>query len=166
MTMLTTPLDTITSLFWHSDHHEWDDLKAVFADRVRIDYTALHGGEPTKMTPAGIVGSWRPGFEAIDAHQHLVANHLVTIEDDTATATAAFIATHQWRDTTWTLGGDYRFELTRSDHGWKITAMTMAPVWQTGDPGLIPSALTHSGHGSTHEARNTADTATVSMDDQ
>jgi ketosteroid isomerase-like protein len=160
MSDLTTPIEAITALFWHSDHHQWSDLEAVFADRVRLDYTALQGGEPTMLAPADIVAGWRPGFEAIDAHQHLVANHRVSVDGQRATATASFIATHRWRDATWTLGGDYRFELTRSDSRWVVSAMTMTPVWETGERDLIESALAHGKDGSGEQPRTAVDVAT------
>lgn len=81
MQLFSTPLDAITSLFWHSDHHESEQLEVVFADQVRLDDTALQGGDP--MT----------------------------------------------------------------EPSWTITATTMTRVWQTGDPGLIASALADSDDG-------------------
>jgi hypothetical protein len=138
-------VDAVTALFWHTDHHEWDRLEAVLADQVRLDYTAMIGGDPARVSPGEVVAGWRPGFDAIDAHQHLVGNHLVTIDGDTAVVTASFIATHQWRGDTWTLGGDYRLELIRHDVRWLVAAMTMSPTWQTGTPTLIPDALAATG---------------------
>lgn len=134
-------IDVVTSLFWHVDHHQWDRLALVLDDPVRLDYTAMHGGDPALLAPGEVVAGWRPAFLAIDAHQHLVANHLVAVADERATVTASFIATHQWRGDTWTLGGDYLVELVQREQGWLICALTMTPVWQTGDPGLIPAAI-------------------------
>lgn len=131
-------IDTITGLFWHTDHHEWDEVEAVFANEVRLDYTSLQAGEPTTLAPTAIVSGWRDHFATVPAHQHLVSNHLVDADGDHATATAQFIASHQYTDRMWTLGGDYRFELERSDAGWKITAMTMTAVWQ--QPGGLPGS--------------------------
>ena len=130
---------TIARLFRHADQHDWEQLAEVFADEVILDYTSLAGGEPARLSPAEIVAGWPPGFEAIDAHQHLVANHLVEVGVEAATATATFIATHQNDGETWTLGGDYAFELARTDD-WRITAMTMTATWQTGDETLMARA--------------------------
>jgi hypothetical protein len=134
-------IDAVTSLFWHTDHHDWDLLAEVLDERVRLDYTAMQGGEPASMTPSEVVAGWRPAFLAIDAHQHLVGNHLVVVAAEQASVTASFIATHQWRGDTWTLGGDYLIELTQHDGPWRVTALKMTPVWQTGNPNLIPDAL-------------------------
>ncbi len=130
-------IETITRLFWHTDHHEWDAVKAVFADEVLLDYTSLQGGEPATQTPHEIVGGWSEFFATVPAHQHLVSNHLVEIEEGQASVTAQFIATHQWEDRSWTLGGDYAFRLRQQGDAWLVEAMTMHAVWQ--DPGAIPA---------------------------
>ena len=83
-------ITTLNTLFWATDHHDWDTLAHVFSDQVTLDY-----GEPELLSPQEIIGRWRPVFEGLDAHQHLVSNHLITLRDDAATATASFIATHQ-----------------------------------------------------------------------
>lgn len=134
-------IDAVTSLFWHTDHHEWDLLRAVLDERVRLDYTAMQGGEPADLSAEEVVAGWRPTFVAIDAHQHLLGNHLVVVDGDQASVTASFIATHQWRGDTWTLGGDYLIELHQRGGAWRVSAMRMTPVWQTGNPNLIPNAL-------------------------
>ena len=139
MTPETEIIRTIHRLFRHADHHEWDELTSVFADSVLLDYTSLAGGEPTRLAPADVVAGWRPGFEALDAHQHLVGNHLVAVDDSMATVTATFIATHQFDGDTWTLGGDYTFGMEHTDE-WRVAAMTMTTIWQTGDPGLMARA--------------------------
>ena len=88
---------TLTKLFWATDHHDWEGLRRTFAGQVLLDYTATLGGEPRICAPGEVVDGWRPAFEALDAHQHLVANHMVEIADEEATATASFIATHQFQ---------------------------------------------------------------------
>ena len=132
---------TLTKLFWATDHHDWEGLRRTFAGQVLLDYTATLGGEPRICAPGEVVDGWRPAFEALDAHQHLVANHMVEIADEEATATASFIATHQFQGETWTLGGDYHFRLHRCEGNWRVAAMRMVPVWQTGPVGLVTKAL-------------------------
>ena len=127
-------INVITRLFWAVDHHDWDTLPKVLDKEVLLNY-----GEPATLTPTDIVSMWRPLFTALDTHQHLVGNHLVTASGNAATVTASFIATHQYAGETWTLGGDYEFRLL-DDAGWRITAMTMTPVWQTGPADLIQRA--------------------------
>ena len=120
-------ITTLNTLFWATDHHGGDTLAHVFSDKVTLDY----GGTEMLSQRKGS-GRWRPEFEGRDAHQHLVSNHLITLRDDAATATASFIATHQHAHGTWTLGGDYRFSLHNTPSGWKVTVMEMRPVWEEG----------------------------------
>ena len=77
-------ITTLNTLFWATDHHDWDTLAHVFSDQVTLDY-----GEPELLSPQEIIDRWRPIFEGLDAHQHLVSNHLITLRDDAATATAS-----------------------------------------------------------------------------
>ena len=133
-------ITTLTRLFWTTDHH-WEELRRTLADQVLLDYTATRGGEPRPCTPDEVVEGWRPTFEALDAHQHLVANHLVEITGGEAVATASFMATHQFRGETWRLGGDYHFRLRRCEGAWRVVAMRMVPLWQTGPADLVTRAL-------------------------
>ncbi|MEV8636633.1 nuclear transport factor 2 family protein [Streptosporangium sp. NPDC051023] len=99
-------------------------LGEVFADSVTLDYTSLNGGEPAVLTPVQIVEAWSGLLGAFDATQHLITNHLVTVDGDTAVCTASFQATHRLPDpfgsSLWTLGSTYRFGLVRSDGAWRL----------------------------------------------
>jgi 3-phenylpropionate/cinnamic acid dioxygenase small subunit len=127
-------IDTCTRMAWHADQREWDLLAEVFADQVTLDYTSLNGGEPATLTPAQIVDGWRTGLGAYSATQHLLTNHLVTLDGVGAVCTAAFQATHRKTDDSlWTLGGTYRFDLARTGDGWRITGVVMTAVWSDGE---------------------------------
>lgn len=131
---------------WLADVRRWDDLAGVFADPVRVDYTALTGGEPADVDPADLVAGWAGSLGALDATQHLVGSTIVDVHGDTATATAQFQAVHVLTgddpggEARWTLGGRYVFSLRRSDERWLITAVTMTPTWSNGDPGIVARA--------------------------
>ena len=132
---------TVTRLFELTDQRRWDGLADLFAAEVLLDYTSLVGGEPARLSPEEIVGSWRTTLGGLDATQHLVSNVLVDPEEGAAgaaaTATAQFQATHVLAnptgDDTWTLGGHYRFELTRTGDTWRVSAMAMTATWASGN---------------------------------
>ncbi|MER6346531.1 nuclear transport factor 2 family protein [Streptomyces sp. NPDC001595] len=127
-------IDTCTRMAWHADQRAWDELAEVFADQVTLDYTSLNGGEPVTLTPAQIVDGWRTGLGVYVATQHLLTNHLVAVDGDSAVCTAAFQATHRKTDDSlWTLGGTYRFDLARSNDRWRITGVVMTAVWSDGE---------------------------------
>lgn len=135
-------IDTCTRMVWLTDHRDWDALEQVFAEQVTLDYTSLNGGEPVVLTPEQIVGAWRETLGGFAATQHLLANHLVAIDGDTAVCTASFQATHRKADafgaSLWTLGGSYRFDLVRTDGTWRIRGGVMTALWGDGNRGLLP----------------------------
>lgn len=130
-------IETCTRMGWYADRREWGLLKEVFAERVTLDYTSLNGGEPAELTPDQIIGGWQAVLGALDATQHLIAGHLVTVDGDTAECTANFQAVHRlanpFGSPLWTLGGIYRFGLVRVSDGWRISAVTMTATWADGN---------------------------------
>ncbi|WP_211222343.1 nuclear transport factor 2 family protein [Actinokineospora enzanensis] len=136
-------IETCTRVVWHTDQREWERLGEVFADRVSLDYTSLNGGEPVTLAPEVIIGAWRDALGGYDSTHHLLTNHLVTVAGDEAVCTAAFLATHRLGSalggSLWTLGGTYRFSLTRSDR-WRIDGMVMTAVWGDGNRDLPAQA--------------------------
>jgi hypothetical protein len=137
-------IDTCTRLFWLTDRRDWDGLRRVMGDRVRLDYTSLNGGELATMSGNEVIAGWRGVLGNLAATQHLVSNHLVDMHDQTATCTAAFQATHvlpnPHGDPIWTLGGHYLLELAHTPDGWRITAMTMIADWATGNQQIMSLA--------------------------
>ncbi|MFE1285812.1 nuclear transport factor 2 family protein [Streptomyces sp. NPDC058751] len=142
-------IDVCTRMAWHADRRDWEALKDVFADEVRLDYTSLNGGEPALLAPREIADAWSRVLGGFDATQHLIANHLVTLAEDTAVCTAAFQATHRLADPfgapLWTLGGTYRFDLVRSGEGWRISGVVMTAVWGDGNRESTASAARAAG---------------------
>ncbi|TXR99791.1 nuclear transport factor 2 family protein [Streptomyces sp. col6] len=132
--------ETCTRMAVYADRREWEKLDALFADKVVLDYTSLNGGEPVHLTPKEITGSWAATLSGYDSTQHLLANHLVDLDGDRAVCTASFHATHRLAAphgaSLWTLGGDYRWGLTRSGDRWLIDAVVMAATWGDGNQGL------------------------------
>jgi hypothetical protein len=142
-------VETTTRMGTLADGKEWDALLTVFADEVDFDYTAFVGGEPARLAPADIVAAWRGGMSGWQATQHLVSNHIVEIDGDTAACTASFQAQHYLPSETggslWTLGGNYAYGLVRTSAGWRITAVTMTPTWGDGNQHLVTLAGTAGG---------------------
>ena len=48
-------ITTLNTLFWATDHHDWDTLAHVFSDQVTLDY-----GEPELLSPQEIIDRWSP----------------------------------------------------------------------------------------------------------
>jgi hypothetical protein len=130
-------IDLSVRMGWHLDHCEWDQLTDLFTDDVLLDYTSLNGGAPELTPRKDVVARWQGNREGLTATQHLLSNQLVTIDGDTATATAMFQATHllpnPYGGPLWTLGGQYRYGLTRGAFGWRISALAMSIIWADGN---------------------------------
>jgi hypothetical protein len=141
-------IEVCTRMAWHADQREWDRLKTIFVDKVVLDYTSLNGGEPATLTPEQIVGAWSGVLGGFDATQHMVTNHLVTVEGGTAVCTASFQATHRlanpFGSPLWTLGGAYRFDLVRAGDSWKISGVVMTATWADGNKELMALAAARS----------------------
>ncbi|MFF2555420.1 nuclear transport factor 2 family protein [Nocardia sp. NPDC058058] len=137
-------IDAATTMMWHIDTRNWVDFPTVFADSVRLDYTAIWGGDPAHTTPAHIQADWSRLLGAFDATQHLLGNHLVEVDGDTAVLTAVFQATHllanPFGSPRWTLGGTYRIGLERGETGWRINELVMTPTWADGNKEILTLA--------------------------
>jgi 3-phenylpropionate/cinnamic acid dioxygenase small subunit len=134
-------IDTCTRMMWFVDARDWTAFPTVFADSVTLDYTSMWGGDPWVQTPAEIAAMWSALFAGLDATQHLLGNHLVTVDGDTATYTAAFRAMHGKREHgTWTLYGAYRITLIRTGGAWLIDGVYMNWNWEEGDRQIILDA--------------------------
>lgn len=131
-------VETTTRMAVFTDARRWEELAGVFATTVRLDYTALFGGEPMSVAGADVGAGWARALRSVTT-QHLVTNHLVTVTGDHAGVTASFQATHVAPDggEPWVLGGDYRYELVLCDDGWRISAVTLTPRWETGDRAIL-----------------------------
>ncbi|NUR59301.1 MAG: nuclear transport factor 2 family protein [Catenulispora sp.] len=133
-----------TTMMWYVDVRDWATFPAVFADKVTLDYTSIYGGEPWQQTPAEITAMWSKLLNAFDATQHLLGNHLVTIDGDTGELTAVFQATHllanRFGSPLWRLGGTYRFGVVRTLLGWRIDKVTMTATWAEGNKEILTLA--------------------------
>ncbi|MFD0207287.1 MULTISPECIES: nuclear transport factor 2 family protein [Saccharothrix] len=123
------------------DLKQWDLLPDVFTTEVWIDYTGLVGGTPGTVAAADLVAGWRANLGHLAATQHLLGNQVAHVEGARARVTADFQATH--RDgplvggRLYALGGRYDYRLTRTGREWRIGAVTMTPVWESGDRTVI-----------------------------
>ena len=124
-----------------ADRHDWERVRAAMADTIVTDYTIYFGGEPTTQPADELVKGWAAFLPGFDSTHHMVTNHAVRrVDGDTAHAESDFIATHRLGDTLWTLGGRYEYTLKRRHGAWKIAALTMNALWESGDPSLVQRA--------------------------
>lgn len=127
---------------WYADRRDWEHFAELLTDEVYVDYTALGGGEPGDVKSADLIAGWTEQFARLAATQHLVTNHIVEVDGDTAVCTANFHAQHvaavAHGDHKLILSGYYRFGLSHAGDGrWQINSVVMTPTWSTGNLAVL-----------------------------
>lgn len=42
----------------HTDWREWNSLRALFQDEIKMDYSSLNGNEPSKVKTDDVITYW------------------------------------------------------------------------------------------------------------
>jgi len=117
------------------DTKDFELLRGVFLLEATADLssgTELIGFDAIK-------GRIETALDRFDETQHLVGNHEVTIDGDTATHRCYLQAQHVKRGadaSNYLIGGRYEDHLVRTEVGWRIAHRTLAVMWT--DP-VFPS---------------------------
>lgn len=134
-------IETCNRFGWHADHREWDESGSLLADVIHVDYTGLSGGEPESIARADLLAFWAERFARLTATQHMITNHRVTLQGDSAVCTTDLRALHVAPTPDGAqevvVYGYYRFGLARASAGWQIDSIVMTPTWTTGDLTLL-----------------------------
>lgn len=135
---------TITALAHHIDHRRWQELQALFTDRVVINYTSLFGGEPQTLRAEDLIASWRTRLGPLRATQHLLGPIAVDQRDLHATA-ACHVRGYHFREglaggPEWMVAGHYLFSLSQQRSAWRIEGMELELFYQTGNTHLLDEA--------------------------
>lgn len=133
----------VTGVAHHIDGKRWAELRALYADEVRTDYTSLFGGEPQTQSGDALIAGWSGVLETV-ATQHLLGPIDVALDGPRATARCHVRALHHAAGAPggelWEVLGHYVFTLVRGDEGWTISAMTLETFAQTGNTRLLAEA--------------------------
>ena len=127
------------------DRRDWLLFRSVFADRIHLDFSAWHGGEPLEIDADDWVKQVAARQSGFDATQHQMTNHTVTLTGTHAECITYIIARHYIRDGDChhiqAIGGYYRNRLVKADNAeWKITHATLNLLWTHGSRALFDVA--------------------------
>ncbi len=115
------------------DTKDWPQLATVFLPDATAD---LSSGSDLVGIDA-IVGRIRAALEHLDDSQHLVGNHEVAVDGDTATHRCYLQAQHIRKAATggpnYIVAGRYEDRLTRTGAGWRIAHRTLTVMWTDGN---------------------------------
>jgi len=111
------------------DSRNREIYRSCFTDDLEIDFSSM-GMEGPKTVPAD---DWvDQAFSLVSAFQstqHMITNHVITIEGDEATCVAYLQAQHFNPDNMLTVGGYYTNRLVRTPEGWKISKLKLTSTW-------------------------------------
>jgi hypothetical protein len=131
-------LELLAEAAWIFDHKQWDRMAEVFTpDTEAYGQQGLDALTANTMRYLGACGPT----------QHLIGNHRVQIEGDTATVISYVRAFHLAAgvdrmdrarpDQFWDFLGEYRDTLVRTPDGWRISRRVCVPRASTGTLDLL-----------------------------
>jgi 3-phenylpropionate/cinnamic acid dioxygenase small subunit len=110
------------------DERDWDRLQTCFVDDV---VSVLAGAAPIEGY-AALEEAVRTALSVYDATHHLIGNAEVELDGDRARLRANLLANHVLEAGNFVVGGVYREEMIRTDHGWRITHHQLDAIWMGG----------------------------------
>ncbi|HEY8549517.1 MAG TPA: nuclear transport factor 2 family protein [Vicinamibacterales bacterium] len=131
----------IARLMHAIDLRRWADVANVLAAEVTTDYTSLFGGEVQRQRRDDLVAGWRTLLTPLDATQHLLGPIDVRPSDQGAAASCHVRGYHVRKGAPggdeWMVAGHYDFALSQADGAWRITAITLHTLYQTGNRAVL-----------------------------
>ena len=133
------------------DRHDWRLLGEVFVPGATVSVTDTTASMPDTTSDGArsrlmkgideILARYRRGLSKLDATHHMVTNHEITVESDSARHSCLVHAQHVRRDAAggphFTIGGRYEDQLIRTPHGWRIRHRELVVTWTEGNPRVL-----------------------------
>jgi hypothetical protein len=120
-------IEAVNKLFISVDNRDWETVKTIFSDTVLLDYTSMAGGQPSNLTSADIINSWKSVMPGFDKTHHQLGNYIVETDSLVAKVFCYGTATHylnnESKNNVWTVVGSYDLELRTVNKAWRITKM-------------------------------------------
>lgn len=128
-------VDLTIKYCWSIDEHAWDNLREVFLPTA----TARLGPECDGVD--AIIARIQRALDPLDASQHIVANHQVSITGDRATCRCYLHAQHVRHavdgSPNFIVAGRYEDQLVRTMVGWRIERRELHITWTEGNPKVV-----------------------------
>lgn len=119
------------------DRRDWDLLRRCF----RPDVVAEYEGIGTLEGYEAVEDVCRRALEPLAASQHLLGNHEVDLDGDTARCSTYFQAQHVRPGTAggdlFVVAGTYTDRMARGDDGWRIAHRRLDVVWTDGNSAVL-----------------------------
>src|SRR5260370_13153421 len=70
------------------DSRDWPLFRSCFVNEVETDFTSVFGGAPRKVSADKWTDAARRTISGLAATQHMITNHVITVNGDDATRVA------------------------------------------------------------------------------
>ena len=134
---------TVTGVAHFIDRKAWRELRGLFADEVRTDYTSLFGGKPQEQPGDALIDAWRRLLAPI-VTQHLLGPITLSIDGAVATAHCHVRGYHFVKGAPggdeWMVAGHYVMKLAKDSSTWRIRSLTLETFYQSGNLELLAVA--------------------------
>lgn len=118
---------------WAIDTGQWDELRSVFTSDASADL-----GRGGQVGIEEIIGRVSSALWPLDDSQHMVSNHQVSIDGDTATGRCYLQAQHIRHEAVggplYMVAGRYEDNYVRTKDGWRISYRKIVNMWTEGNP--------------------------------
>ncbi|MBA2681894.1 MAG: nuclear transport factor 2 family protein [Ktedonobacteraceae bacterium] len=124
------------------DYKDWALFESLFLEEVEADFTA-YGVPAQKVRREDLRGSYQHNLSREGLRtQHISSNFRITIDGDTARCISNFLAQHYIQGfeggEEFFLRAEYTDQLTRTEGGWKISAIILSKLFYTsGNSGIL-----------------------------
>jgi SnoaL-like domain len=124
-------IDLTVAYCYILDDRQYEQLREVFTPDAKVDY-----GSAVCEGVTAIIEKVRGSIHMVDATQHIVSSHRVTLDGDTASSSCQLYSQHVRKGTPegelYTIGGRYHDELVRTPEGWRIRSRVLERLWSEG----------------------------------
>ena len=118
------------------DTRDWPLLRSCFTNEIETDF-ATAVSAPPRIKADDWVELVRRTLSGIQATQHLITNHVITLDVDEATCVAYVQARHHLPNdrggSAQVMYGYYTNRLVRTLDGWKIRTRKLTVIWNEGN---------------------------------
>lgn len=119
------------------DMRDWPLYRSCFTDEIDTDFSSAVGSPPQHMKAGDWVEFARRTINGMKATQHMITNHVITLDGDEATCVAYVQARHHLPNETGgsnqVMYGYYTNRFTRTPDGWKIRSCKLTVTWNEGN---------------------------------
>lgn len=128
-------IDLTIKYCWTIDSHEWETLREIFLP----DATARLGDERNGID--SIIARIATALSPLDSSQHIISNHQIAVNGDTATSRCYLQAQHVRRAAqggpNYIVAGRYQDLLVRTSEGWRIERRDLLVDWTEGNVNVV-----------------------------